>query len=65
MLPAVLKQDIDFFGKENDIVYYALFREPKLLAETGNEWFFEIRNKQGREIVTEANPNIFKMYRIK
>jgi hypothetical protein len=65
MLPAILGVDVFSFGKINDKVHYKLFKEPKLLKKTGNEWFFEIKNKAGMIIAVEADTSIFKMYRVK
>ena len=65
MLPAIMGIDVEGFAKRYDKVYYQLRKEPALKAKIGTEWLFEIRNERGLEIVVEANPDMFIMYRVK
>jgi hypothetical protein len=65
LLPAILKWNINGFGGKGDLVWYKLFKENKLKDKTGTEWYFELKNKKGVEIVVEATSDIFSLYRIK
>ena len=65
MLPAILGIEIDGFGKVNDKVFYREFSEASLVEKTGIESFYEIKNAQDQVLVCEADPSVFKMYRVK
>ena len=65
MLPAILKINIPKFAAANEKVWYSLIREPKMLKESGTEWFFELKNKEGTIIQVFANDKIFRLYRVK
>ncbi len=65
MLTAILKNDILGFAKANELIWYDLIREPKLLTELKTEWFFELKNKNGKIITVPADEKIFRLYAIK
>lgn len=65
MLPAILAGNLPNFAMANEKVWYSLIREPKMLKESGTEWFFELKNSSGAVIHVFANESMFRLYRVK
>lgn len=64
MKKGILKRPIIGFADKNTLVWYEVFREPKLQKEFRTEYFMKLQTKDGKETIIPFTDSLFKLVEV-
>ena len=64
MKKGILKRPVLGFADKNELIWYEVFREPKLQKEFRTEFFMKLRNKEGQETIIPFTDTLFRLVEI-
>ena len=64
MKKGILKRQVIGFASKNEMIFYEVFREPRLKEEFGTEFFMRLQNKAGAETIIPYTQTLFRLVEI-
>lgn len=64
MKKGILKRRVFGLAERNEMVWYEVFREPKLFAEFKTEYFMRLKNRDGAEVVIPYTNTLFRLVEV-
>ncbi len=64
MKKGILKRRIIGFAEKNELVWYEVFREPKLQKEFRTEYFMKLENKDGQDTIIPFTDTLFRLVEV-
>jgi len=61
MKKGILKRRILGFAEKNELIWFEVFREPKLKAEFRTEFFMRLKNKNDIETIIPYTDTLFRL----
>jgi len=64
MKKGILKRKVMGLGEANELVWYEVFREPRLKEEFKTDFFLKLKNKNGVEVIIPFTDKLFRLVEI-